>query len=53
MKKIWTLVIAAACLTSCDDWLDLQPENATTAEEYWKTEADVASAMTGIYCNWL
>ena len=54
MKKILTLAIAAAaCLTSCDDWLDLQPENSVSAKDYWKSEADVAAAMTGIYCEWL
>ncbi len=40
-------------MTSCADWLDLQPENSVTAEKYWMSESDVASAMTGIYCNWL
>ena len=54
MKKILTLaLIGATCLTSCDDWLDLQPENSVTAENYWKSEADVESAMTGIYCRWM
>jgi len=40
-------------LTSCDDWLNLQPENSVTAEDYWKSESDVSSAMTGIYCDWM
>ena len=54
MKKILTLAIAAAaCLTSCDDWLDLQPENSVSAKDYWKSESEVSAAMTGIYCNWL
>ncbi len=56
MNKILTFALAlmgAASLTSCDDWLDLQPENSVTAENYWKSEADVASAMTGIYCKWM
>lgn len=40
-------------MTSCGDWLDLEPENSVTASKYWMSESDVASAMTGIYCNWL
>lgn len=40
-------------LTSCGDWLDLQPENSVTASNYWMSEQDVSSAMTGIYCNWM
>ena len=40
-------------LSSCADWLDLEPENSVTAENYWMNESDVSSAMTGIYCKWL
>ncbi|MBP5764934.1 MAG: RagB/SusD family nutrient uptake outer membrane protein [Bacteroidales bacterium] len=39
--------------TSCNDWLGLSPESSVTATDYWKTESDVASAMTGIYCSWV
>ncbi len=39
--------------TSCNDWLGLSPENSVTAADYWKTESDVESAMTGIYCSWV
>ncbi len=39
--------------TSCNDWLGLSPESSVTATDYWKTESDVESAMTGIYCSWI
>ena len=54
MKKILTIAsILAVGLTSCGDWLDLEPENAVTAEKYWLTESDVESAMMGIYSGWI
>lgn len=54
MKKILSILLAGSvAFTSCNDWLNLEPENSVTAENYWLTESDVASAMTGIYCNWL
>lgn len=40
-------------MTSCDDWLNLEPENSVTAQNYWMSASDVSSAMTGIYCAWL
>ena len=53
MKKILNIVLAcSAAFASCNDWLDLEPENAVTAEKYWKTEDQVSSAMSGIYCQW-
>lgn len=54
MKKILLIALAGlTTLTSCDDWLDLEPENAETAEKFWLSAAGVESAMTGIYCQWL
>lgn len=43
---------SALALSSCNDWLDLTPENSVTANDYWASESDVASAMTGIYSSW-
>lgn len=54
MKKILTIALAGTLsLTSCNDWLNLEPENAVTAENYWQSQADVESALTGIYCRWI
>jgi hypothetical protein len=36
---------------SCNDWLSLDPEDSVTASKYWKTESDVESALSGIYCS--
>ncbi len=47
------LLGGAFVLSSCNDWLTLEPEDSVTASKYWKTEEDVSSAMTGIYCSLL
>ena len=56
MKNIFKIFTACAVagslvLTSCDDWLTLEPENSVTANNYWQSEADVSGAMTGIYIS--
>ncbi|MCG8476697.1 MAG: RagB/SusD family nutrient uptake outer membrane protein [Cytophagales bacterium] len=35
-------------LSSCDSWLDIKPENNLIADEYWKKEEDVLSAIGGL-----
>ena len=54
MKSIFrilslTALASAATLSSCNDWLALEPENSVTASKYWQSESDVSAAMTGIY----
>ena len=54
MNKILTFALllgSAVSLSSCNDWLNLKPENAVPAEEYWQSESDVKAAMTGIYAS--
>ncbi|MCX2679819.1 RagB/SusD family nutrient uptake outer membrane protein [Galbibacter sp. EGI 63066] len=49
-KIIFKLVLIVALLTqSCDNYLDLKPEDGTIREEFWKTKEDVHAAVTGIY----
>ena len=56
MRKhiIYNLVLLVALLAqSCDSYLDLQPENGTTRDEFWKTKEDVQAAVIGIYSGLL
>lgn len=56
MRKhiIYNLVLIVALLAqSCDSYLDLQPENGTTRDEFWKTKEDVQAAVIGIYSGLL
>lgn len=35
--------------TSCEDWLDLRPENDIVLEDFWKTKYDVESVLATCY----
>ena len=53
-KKIWLLktlfsVFLITSLSGCKKFLDLKPENSLTRDEFFKTEADANSAITGVY----
>ncbi|MBD0832188.1 RagB/SusD family nutrient uptake outer membrane protein [Aestuariibaculum sediminum] len=53
-KIIYNLVLIVALLAqACDSYLDLQPENGTTRDEFWKTKEDVQAAVIGIYSGLL
>lgn len=54
-KILIGLILLAQCIsfTSCDDWLELYPEDSVPKQDYWKTKEDVEAAMTGIYCGLL
>ncbi|MDP4276659.1 MAG: RagB/SusD family nutrient uptake outer membrane protein [Bacteroidota bacterium] len=36
-------------LTSCTDWLEIQPESQVLLENYWKTETDVNAVLNACY----
>lgn len=40
-------------LSSCKDWLYLEPEEGIITEEFWKSEADLKSALMGCYASML
>lgn len=50
-KKVYIL----ACLfgmmltTSCNDWLDIKPNNEQVTDDYWKSKEDVESVVTSGY----
>ncbi|MGI6224268.1 MAG: RagB/SusD family nutrient uptake outer membrane protein [Prevotella sp.] len=35
--------------TSCESWFDIKPESELVAEDFWKSESDVESAMAACY----
>lgn len=55
MKKIekyrnYLLIIILLLGTlSCNNWLDLEPENKLVKEEFWKKKEDVAAVMAAMY----
>lgn len=52
MKKIQYALLGLALLTvttSCNDWLDLKPNNEQVTEEYWQSKEDVESVLASGY----
>ncbi|UKM63838.1 RagB/SusD family nutrient uptake outer membrane protein [Flavobacteriaceae bacterium GSB9] len=49
-KILYTLTFLIVSVNfSCDNYLDLKPENGTIRQEFWQTKEDVQSAVIGIY----
>lgn len=55
MKKllIVPLCTLAILMSSCNHWLDLQPEDGILKENYWKTKEQIKSAVMGCYASLL
>ncbi|BDD10576.1 membrane protein [Fulvitalea axinellae] len=52
MKRFFNIFLAALTLlatASCNEWLDVSPENDITLEEYWKSKEDIRNALNGSY----
>ena len=48
MKKIISTLFIAVAFISCNE-LDLEPEGVITRQQFFKTDADAAAAVTGVY----
>ena len=53
LKAIFALFVLVLSASSCDNYLDLKPENGIVREEFWKTKEDVQAAVIGIYSSML
>lgn len=51
--KISILAFFIATFFSCDDHLNLKPEDGTVRQEFWKTKEDVQAAVIGAYNSML
>ncbi len=46
-------IVAVLSLASCESWLALEPQDAITRQEYWKTKEQVEAAVYGCYASLL
>ena len=53
LKYILITFIVAITFTSCNGWLDVQPEDGVVRERYWKTKEEVRAAVLGCYSQML
>ena len=53
INAIIAILLIFVTTTSCNDYLDLRPEDGIVREEFWKTKEDVQAAVIGIYSSLL
>jgi starch-binding outer membrane protein, SusD/RagB family len=46
--RFWIIGLLAG-LSSCSDWLQLEPDSDLTREEFWRSQGDVEAAVGGAY----
>lgn len=53
MKKIFHLMFAGLLLVTpgCSDFLEVEPQNIITLEQFWNEEQDVTNSISGIYAS--
>lgn len=49
--KIGLFLIVAIVLSSCSDWLYLEPEDGVIRNRFWKTKEETFSAVMGCYAS--
>ena len=47
--KCFSFLLLAAALTSCNDWLDVLPNNEQVTDNYWKSKEDVEAVVASGY----
>lgn len=47
----FSLLLMVLAGTSCNKWLDLQPQDGITGAEFWKTKEQVHAAVMGTYAS--
>ncbi len=43
------LLLSATTLSSCNDFLEIEPQNIVTIDQFWNEESDVESVVNGCY----
>lgn len=46
-----TLILATFGFSSCNTWLELEPEDGVIRERFWKTKEEALSALLGCYTS--
>lgn len=49
--KLAGVALLTLIVTSCSDWLNLEPEDGVIRQEYWKTKEHVKAAVIGSYMS--
>jgi hypothetical protein len=49
INAILAILLIFVTTVSCDNYLDLRPQDGIVREEFWKTKEDIRAAVIGIY----
>jgi hypothetical protein len=49
IKTFLAIIILISVCSSCNDWIDIEPENALIKQEFWKTKSDLMSVLASAY----
>lgn len=49
IKSLLVLVVLLGFHTSCNEWIDIEPENELIKQEFWKTGDDVMAVVAASY----
>ena len=53
IKTLLAIFILFVSASSCDDYLDLRPQDGIVRDEFWQTKEDIQAAVIGIYSSLL
>lgn len=53
LNKVLIITVLLLSSVSCNDWLDLAPEDGVIQERYWQSKEQVHSAVIGCYASLL
>lgn len=53
LKHIIIALLALTFLSSCDDWLYLEPADGVITDEFWQSESDLFAGLMGCYASML
>lgn len=53
LRHVASILLFAFTLTSCSDWLYLEPADGVITQEYWQSEADLHAGLMGCYASML
>lgn len=53
INALIAILLIFVATTSCDNYLDLRPQDGIVREDFWKTKEDIQAAVVGIYSSLL
>ncbi len=52
-RQITALILMVLAMSSCSDWLFIEPADGITTNKYWQSESDLRAGVMGCYASML